>query len=300
MTNAASIKARLNNKARSGKKNFQEVLIAYGLERSIYRLSVSEYAENFILKGGVFLYALFECEFTRATSDIDLLAKNISNDITEIGEVFKKILSIECDDAIQYDLKTIKVKSITEFKEYHGVNVSVFAYLDRTRIPVSVDIGFGDIICPDKVKMIFPVLLDMEQPEIYAYSISSVVAEKFEAIVSLGDANSRYKDFYDIYMLAGRYDIDGMELSESMRETFAHRGTGFEDMYALTAAFSESKIHQRRWMAFLNKKKAMVNVEFEAVIVLLRTFLLPVVDSIVEGREYLLKWDSNLQKWDEQ
>jgi domain of hypothetical function DUF1814 (fragment) len=300
MTNAASIKARLNNKARSGKKNFQEVLIAYGLERSIYRLSVSEYAENFILKGGVFLYALFECEFTRATSDIDLLAKNISNDITEIGEVFKKIFSIECDDAIQYDLKTIKVKSITEFKEYHGVNVSVFAYLDRTRIPVSVDIGFGDIICPDKVKMIFPVLLDMEQPEIYAYSISSVVAEKFEAIVSLGDANSRYKDFYDIYMLAGRYDIDGMELSESMRETFAHRGTGFEDMYALTAAFSESKIHQRRWMAFLNKKKAMVNVEFEAVIVLLRTFLLPVVDSILEGREYLLKWDSNLQKWDEQ
>lgn len=300
MTNAASIKARLNNKARSGKKNFQEVLIAYGLERSIYRLSVSEYAENFILKGGVFLYALFECEFTRATSDIDLLAKNISNDITEIGEVFKKIFSIECDDAIRYDLETLKVKSITGFKEYYGVNVSVFAYLDRTRIPVSVDIGFGDIICPDKVKMIFPVLLDMEQPEIYAYSISSVVAEKFEAIVSLGDANSRYKDFYDIYMLAGRYDIDGMELSESMRETFAHRGTGFEDMYALTAAFSESKIHQRRWMAFLNKKKAMVNVEFEAVIVLLRTFLLSVVDSIVEGREYLLKWDSNLQKWDEQ
>lgn len=300
MTNAASIKARLNNKARSGNKNFQEVLIAYGLERSIYRLSVSEYAENFILKGGVFLYALFECEFTRATSDIDLLAKNISNDITDIGEVFKKIFSIECDDAIRYDLETIKVKSITEFKEYHGVNVSVFAYLDRTRIPVSVDIGFGDIVCPDKVKMVFPVLLDMEQPEIYAYSISSVIAEKFEAIVSLGDANSRYKDFYDIYMLAGRYDIDGMELSESMRETFAHRGTGFEDMYALTAAFSESKIHQSRWRAFLNKKRAMVNVEFEAVIVLLRTFLFPVVNSIVEGREYLLKWNSNLQKWDEQ
>lgn len=299
MTNAASIKARLNNRARAGKKTFQEVLIAYALERSIYRLSVSEYAEHFILKGGVFLYALFECEFARATSDIDLLAKNISNDITEIERVFEKIFSIECEDAIRYDLETLKVKSITEFKEYHGVNVSIFAYLDRTRIPVSVDIGFGDIVCPDKVKMVFPALLDMEQPEIYAYSISSVIAEKFEAIVSLGDANSRYKDFYDIYMLAGRYDIDGMELSESMRETFAHRGTGFEDMYALTDAFSESKIHQSRWRAFLNKKKAMVNVEFKTVIVLLRTFLLPVVDSIVEGREYLLKWNSNLQKWDE-
>ena len=300
MTNAASIKARLNNRARAGKKTFQEVLIAYALERSIYRLSVSEYTGHFILKGGVFLYALFECEFTRATSDIDLLAKHISNDITEIERVFNKIFSIECDDAIRYDLETLKVKSITEFKKYHGVIVSVFAYLDRTRIPVSVDIGFGDIVCPDKVKMVFPVLLDMEQPEIYAYSISSVIAEKFEAIVSLGDANSRYKDFYDIYMLAGRYDIDGMDLSESMRETFAHRGTGFEDMYALTAAFSEGKIHQSRWRAFLNKKRAMVNVEFEAVIVLLRTFLLPVVNSIVEGREYLLKWNSNLQKWDEQ
>ena len=101
------------------------------------------------------------------------------------------------------------MKNITEFKEYHGVNISIMAYLDRTRIPVSIDIGFGDVVYPNRVKMEFPVLLDMNVPEIYAYSIASVIAEKFEAIVSLGDANSRYKDFYDLYILAARCDLCG-------------------------------------------------------------------------------------------
>ena len=107
--------------------------------------------------------------------------------------------------------------------------------------------------------MEFPVLLDMEVPEIYAYSISSVISEKFEAIVSLGDTNSRYKDFYDIYILADRYDLDGTELKEAVRETFEHRGTGFDDIFAFTDDFLASEIHQSRWSAFLKKKKALVN-----------------------------------------
>lgn len=216
----------------------------------------------------------------------DCRCQNIRND-----------LHFECDDALRFDLGTLDIKDITEFKEYHGVSVSIIAYLDRTKVPVSIDIGFGDIIYPDRVKMDFPVLLDMEVPEVFAYSISSVISEKFEAIVSLGDANSRYKDFYDIFMLADRYDFDGIELKEAIRETFEHRGTGFDDIFAFTDDFLVSEIHQSRWKAFLKKKKALVNVELEKVVSLIKTLLLPIVDSIVSGTEYTSKWDHTLRSW---
>lgn len=297
MINATSVKDRLKNQATASGRAFQELLLSYGLERTVYRLSMSEYKERFTLKGGIFLYALFDGEFARVTRDIDFLAKDMSNNVEDMKKVFEAIFSIECDDALRFDLGTLDVKDITEFKEYHGVSVSIIAYLDRTKVPVSIDIGFGDIIYPDRVKMDFPVLLDMEVPEVFAYSISSVISEKFEAIVSLGDANSRYKDFYDIFILADRYDFDGIELKEAIRETFEHRGTGFDDIFAFTDDFLVSEIHQSRWKAFLKKKKALVNVELEKVVSLIKTMLLPIVDSIASGTEYTSKWDHTLRSW---
>ena len=297
MTSAISVKDRLKNHAVTGGKSFQEVLTAYGLERTIYRLSVSEYVERFMLKGGIFLYALFEGEFARATRDIDLLARNMPNNVEDMKKVFENIFSIECDDALRYDQETLEVTDISDFKEYHGVNISIMAYLDRTKVPVSIDIGFGDIIYPDRVKMEFPVLLDMEVPEIYAYSISSVISEKFEAIVSLGDANSRYKDFYDIFVLAGCYDLDGTELKEAVKETFEYRETGFDDIYAFTDDFITSEIHQSRWKSFLKKKKALVNAELEDVVDLLKVLLLPIVESITGNKNYLAKWDHKSRSW---
>lgn len=118
--------------------------------------------------------------------DIDLLAQQISNDAEMIEKVFRNIFSIECDDALRFDLNSLRVADITEFKDYHGVNVSIIGYLDRTKVPVSIDIGFGDVIYPGHIRMRFPVLLDMEEPEVYAYSVYSVIAEKFEAFVSIG------------------------------------------------------------------------------------------------------------------
>ena len=297
MISATSIKDRLKNQAVSSGKTFQEALTAYGLERTVYRLSVSEYVERFTLKGGIFLYALFGGQFARATSDIDLLARNMPNDSEEMKRVFEQIFAIECDDALRYDLSTLDVVDITEFKEYHGVNVSIMAYLDRSKVPVSIDIGFGDVVYPDKVKMDFPVMLDMEAPEIYAYSIASVISEKFEAIVSLGDANSRYKDFYDIYILADRYDLDGLELKEAVKETFEYRRTGFDDIFAFKDEFTASEIHQSRWKAFLKKKKALVNVELVEVISLLRGLLLPIVESFTKDQEYVAKWNHEQRSW---
>lgn len=297
MTTAVSVKDRLKNQAAASGRTMQETLIAYGLERTIYRLSVSEYSERFILKGGIFLYALFEGEFARVTRDIDLLAKSMPNNAQEMRAVFEDIFSIEYDDALRYDLSTLDVKDITEFKEYHGVNVSIIAFLERTEIPVSIDIGFGDVVYPDRVKMDYPVLLDMDIPEVYAYSLYSVIAEKFEAIVSLGDANSRYKDFYDIYVLADRCDLFGEELSEAIRETFAHRETGFDDIIAFDESFAERDIHKDRWNAFQKKKKALDSVTFREVLSLLKALLSPVVDSIQQEESFVYKWDHVNRTW---
>lgn len=299
MIRATSVKDRLKNQAAASGKTFQELLLAYGLERTVYRLSMSEFKERFTLKGGIFLYALFNGEFARATRDIDLLARNMPNNVEDMKKVFETIFSIECDDALRFDLDTLGVKDIAEFKKYHGVNVSIVAYLDKTKVQVSIDIGFDDAVYPDRMKMDFPVLLDMKVPEIYAYSIYSVISEKFEAIVSLGDANSRYKDFYDIYILADRYDFNGTELKEAIRETFEHRGTTFDDIFAFTDDFLASEIHQSRWKAFLKKKKTLVNVELEEVISLLKTMLLPIVNSIASGMEYRdpSKWDHISRSW---
>lgn len=297
MTNAISVKDRLKKQAIEDGKTMQDKLVTFGLERTIYRLSVSPYAERFTLKGGIFLYALFDGEYARSTVDIDLLVQRIPNDAEEMKKVFKNIFSIECDDALRFDLNTLDVTNITEFKEYHGVNVSIMGYLDRTRVPVSIDIGFGDIIYPERMKMEFPVLLDMEVPEVYTYSIYSVIAEKFEAFVSLGLANGRYKDFYDIYVLADRYNLDGEELKNAIIKTFTHRGTGFDDIAAFDKNFTGDATRQKRWKAFIKKKKALVKVEFEETMELLKNLLLPIVDAIQNDKSFEMAWDREEKSW---
>lgn len=294
---AESVKARLKNLADRTGKTFQEELVYYGLERTVYRLSVSKYADQFVLKGGIFLYALFNGEFVRATSDIDLLALKLSNDLEEMRQVFADIFSIEADDALSFELATLDVHAITEFKEYHGVHVSITGFLERTRIPISIDVGFGDIIFPSKVKMEFPVLLDMDPPKIYAYSATSAIAEKLEAIVSLGFLNSRYKDFYDIYILAGKYEMDEATLAESIRETFEHRDTGFDDIPAFTEDFYNDPTHQIRWNAFTRKKKALVQVELKDVIERIRRLALPVIEDIKSGSIQKRRWDASEEMW---
>ena len=204
---------------------------------------------------------------------------------------------IECDDALRFDLDSLNVINITEFKEYHGVNVSVMGYLDRTRVPVSIDIGFGDVIYPDRLRMNFPVLLDMEAPVVYAYSIYSVIAEKFEAFVSLGLANGKYKDFYDIYVLSANYDLDGNELKKAILETFKHRKSGFDDIVAFEADFTEDSVRQGRWSAFIKKKKAMMNVEFTEAIEQSKKLLMPIVETIKQNKEFNRQWNKDRKDW---
>lgn len=297
MINATSIKDRLKNQAKTTRRTMQDELVTYGLERTIYRVSISEYAEYFTLKGGIFLYALFDGEFARATMDIDLLAQHISNTAEDMKKVFYNIFSLDCDDALRFDLESLEVNNITEFKEYHGVNVSIMGYLDRTKVPVSIDIGFGDVIYPKRMKMKFPVLLDMEEPEVYTYSIYSVIAEKFEAFVSLGVANGRYKDFYDIYILSENYNLDGNELKNAVVETFTYRETDFNDLAAFEPEFTEDLVRQRRWQAFIKKKKAIMNIEFKETIEQVKRLLMPIVESIDNNVDFKLQWNRDQKKW---
>ena len=164
-------------------------------------------------------------------------------------------------------------------------------------MPVSIDIGFGDVIYPERVKMEFPVLLGMEIPEIYAYTIYSVIAEKFEAIVSLGLANSRYKDFYDIYVITGECNLSGMELTSAIKETFEHRGTGYDDIVAFEEGFAEDPVRQNRWKAFIKKKKALINVSFDEVTEFLKDFAGPIVNAIVEDRAFDRQWNCKERRW---
>ena len=297
MISAISVKDRLKKQAIEEKKTMQDKIVMYGLERTIYRLSISKYAERFTLKGGIFLYALFNGDYTRATTDIDLLAQCISNDVEEMKKVFKEIFSIKCDDALRFDLNTLDVIYITEFKEYHGVKVSILGYLDKTKVPISIDIGFGDIVYPERMKMDFPVLLDMDIPKVYAYSINSVVAEKFEAFVSLGLANSSYKDFYDIYVLANRYNFDGTELMNAIKETFNHRGTSFDDIAAFEDGFADDETRLMRWNSFVKKKKALIKLDFEETVQLLKILLFPIVDAIKKNELFERTWSHEKKMW---
>ena len=281
MNSVASIKDRLKNKSRETGRTLQEMFTLYGLERTIYRISISPYKENFVLKGGIFLYALYRGNYPRSTTDIDLLAQKISNAEANMKAVFTDMFSREADDPLRFDLDTLSVIPITVNKKYHGVNVSVTAYLDRTKIPVSIDVGFNDLIYPEKTEMEFPITLeDNSVPRIFAYSLYSAVAEKFEAVVSLGYDNSRFKDFFDLYILATRNDFDGKILSEAIKETFDHRNTGLTDIAAFEAGFAADPLRRSRWEAFTRKKQTMISVSLEETIRIIHSFLTPVIDFI--------------------
>ena len=290
MRSVESVKGKLKNLSVGTGKTMQELLTVYALERTVYRLSISKYSKVFTLKGGIFLYAVYDGNYSRATTDIDLHAQGISNDNEELKNVFTEILSLDADDPLKYDLKSLKVTSITEFKKYHGVNISVQAFLDRTKVLVSIDIGFGDIIYPERVVMDFPVVLSDESPRIYAYSLSSSIAEKFEAIVSLAYDNSRFKDYYDIYVLAKTKNFDGSEMLEALKETFENRHTSFDDIAAFEDGFANDYLRQSRWKAFVKKKKPLLKISLEESIDMLEKFLGPVVEAICEEKSFSLNW----------
>ena len=171
------------------------------------------------------------------------------------------------------------------------------AYLDRTRIPISIDIGFGDVIVPERVMMDFPVILSDENPRVYAYSLCSSVAEKFEAIVSLAYDNSRFKDYYDLYVLATTHDFAGSEMVDAVRETFKNRHSSLNEIVAFEDGFADDSLRQSRWNAFVKKKKALLPITLQETIIMIQKFMLPVADAVRNDSMLEGSWSHKQRSW---
>ena len=272
-----SVKERLLNVSREEHYSSQLLLSRYFQERMLYRLSVSEYKDKFILKGGALLYAHDGFQ-ARPTLDIDFMARRVSNDTENIKSVFQKICQIECEeDGVTFDGDTIETGEIAVTKDYKGVRLSLVAHLDTVKQRISMDIGFGDVITPFPQHLAFPALIDsVPDTTILAYSLETVVAEKFQAMISLSLGNSRMKDFFDVYQILTRQEIDSEILGEAIKATFANRDTKYVENHPLfTEEFFADTNRTLYWEGFLRRIKFSESLPFDTVGILIRDKLQP-------------------------
>ena len=244
-----SIKTRLLNLAKEEKQDYMKVLVRYLHERLLFRISASPYKSHFLLKGSSLLFALDGFK-ARPTIDIDLLGERISNDRDSLKEVFQKVCSVECeDDGVRFDAGSLELEPIAIEKKYPGTCVKVVAHLDTIVQQVSVDIGFGDVVTPYPVSLDYPLLLpDVPAVEIYAYSLETLIAEKFHTMVDRDESNSRMKDFFDVYQLFTYHEIDKALLEEAIVSTFKNRNTSYKDNLALfTNMFAQDDTRNAWW-----------------------------------------------------
>lgn len=257
---AMSVRDRLLNiRTAEPGTEYMQILLRYIQERMLYRLSMSQYRNNFCLKGSALLFA-YEKFKARPTKDIDFLGERISRDKETIGTAFREICSIQCpEDGLLFDSgeDSIKVEDIALDKEYNGVTVSVTAHLDTIVQPFSMDIGFGDNIVPEPQELDYPLLLDdMPEVSINAYSLETVVAEKFQTMIDRALANSRMKDFFDVYSILSSEKVDEGILSDAIVSVFNNRGTSYDDNHPIfNGEFKNDPIKQTQWNAFLRKMK---------------------------------------------
>ncbi|MGC4234692.1 MAG: nucleotidyl transferase AbiEii/AbiGii toxin family protein [Niabella sp.] len=277
MISASSIRSKLYNIAQKENIAFQVIATRYFHERLLYRLSISSYAKYFYLKGGNFLYAT-QGFLTRPTIDIDLLGNQISNDVEQVKETFAAIAAIPCEDAVKFHTDTIKAQSITENSEYNGIRITFIAALDTIRQSIQIDVGFGDIVTPRPIKVKFPVLLpDIPAPHLLAYTVETVIAEKFQTMIFLGVINSRMKDFYDVYHLLTTQDINMKTLEQSVKVTFKNRDTQLSAEHSIfSEAFRNDPARIKMWAAFLKKIKSDSNISFPEVMKVITEKLLPI------------------------
>ncbi len=273
----ASVRARLLDRGRAERSDFQILLTRYALERLLYRLSVSEHRDRFILKGAM-LFVTWVADPFRPTRDLDLLGYG-DNDVEAIADTFRAICATQvADDGVTFDVGGLQAAPIREEVEYGGVRVRTTATIDGARVPIRVDVGFGDAVTPAPVAIDYPILLDNPAPHLRAYPVETVVAEKFEALTALGMANSRLKDFYDLWLIAQTFEFRLSALVEAVQRTFERRGTALPlDMpVGLTDEFASAWAAQ--WRTFLGRERmAAAPDEFAVVIADLRGFLMPLV-----------------------
>ena len=250
----SSVRARLLNLARKSGEDFQLMLTRYANERLLYRLAKSQHGQGFVLKGAS-LFTLWTGKPHRATRDLDLLGFGDSGE-DHLGEVFAEVMALEVeDDGLRFDLESLTVGPIREEQQYGGVRVEVIARVTKAQVRLQIDVGFGDAITPEATVVDFPTLLDFPAPRLRAYPRETMVAEKLEAMVQLGMANSRMKDFYDLYVLARDFEFEGELLARAIYATFERRKTPLQKKLpvALTPAFHADPMKTTQWSGFVRK-----------------------------------------------
>lgn len=273
----ASVKSKLLHIARSTGKNHQLLLLRYFQERFLHRLSKSAYQDNFCLKGAAFLYALQQ-EKSRMTKDIDFLGLGVPSNHSGLRKIVAEICTIEyAEDGVLFDLDSLALEDIIKDGNYQGVRVHLTGYLDRTKQRMQIDIGLDDVVLPAPQAMIYPVILDMEAPNLLAYSVESVIAEKFEAMIDLAEANTRMKDFYDVYHLLANQPINYEILEKAIQETFKQRGTAILPNHSLFEPdFQRNPVRIERWKAWLRKTKLSPDLAYKTVMQKIMAELKPI------------------------
>lgn len=293
---AASVLARLKNKAKATGISYQQCLQLFFQEEFLRRLAGSKYADNFILKGGLFIYTLTNFE-SRATVDVDFLMRGLNNDLVRMDEIIANILAVDTgNDFITF--RAAKAEPIAVQRKYHGISTQVTGYIKNVRIPFSVDIGVGDVIVPKAERRSIQTQLDgYHKPEILTYSLESTIAEKFDAILQRFELTGRMKDFYDIYYLSRTFDFDGLKLQTAIQETLQNRGTPYDKgSFDRVLALAENENMQVRWRHFLKTVKND-DLLFTNVIDSIKHFLSPVWNALLNEKDLLSTWDAETNSW---
>ncbi|HHJ15619.1 MAG TPA: nucleotidyl transferase AbiEii/AbiGii toxin family protein [Gammaproteobacteria bacterium] len=290
---AASVRDRLLALSRERGEDFQLLLTQYGLERLLYRLSESSYQNCFVLKGAM-LFLLWGDQPHRPTRDVDFLGFGDSDE-AGLRAIFRELCDIPVeDDGLTLMADSVQVEVIRDQTEYGGLRVRLFGDLAGARVPIQADIGFGDAVTPKAKEIEYPTLLGNPAPHLKAYPRETVVAEKYQAVVHLGMANSRMKDFYDLWVIAREFDFDGLILSEAIRNTFSRRRTSLPEHTpsGLSPEFYEDAHKNNQWNAFIRKGMLLTAPPLlMEVCLLLETFLLPPTQALIQKMEFGAKWE---------
>ena len=293
---AASVLARLKNKAAESGRSYQLCLQLFCQEEFLRRLEKSKYAENLVLKGGLFLYSLTDFD-SRVTVDVDFLLRKISNTPEQLRGILEEIIAVHTgNDFVAFEIKD--VAPIAVAKKYAGIGASIVACIKNTRTPFGIDFGVGDIIVPKQEKRQIPTQLDdFVAPTVNTYSIETTVAEKIDAILSLMEFSSRMKDYYDIYYLANKFDFDGATLTEALKKTFENRGHSFTiEQFEQVMSFDNDEAMQKKWKAFVRKIDIKTD-DYSTVLKTIKVFLTKPFTAAVGGKEFTPKWSANNGEW---
>ena len=289
---AASVHQRLLNRANAVQRPFNELLQYFGMERFLYRLGRSIYADRFILKGAL-MFSVWQGPFARPTRDIDL-AGQTANTVENLVAIVKAICldSSAEEDGVEFLAEAVSGGPIMEGADYEGVRVRLTAKLGNARIEFHIDIGFGDPITPGPVPVQLPTLLDFPPPSLRGYNRETAIAEKYHAMVYHGELNSRWKDFYDVWLLAEKFEFDGATLAQAIRATFQWHATELVSApVALSAGFAGNAARQRGWTTFLKRSQITdAPPTFSAVVDALRLFLPPITRALIDHQVFEQRW----------